>query len=97
MLFFYEKEPKLRRGRKSQSNDEEQTSWFKTFQFLIECGHRPADILQMSYGTFTGYLKAAQKNQAAKLQVQTNLIHSAQHANAKGFVKLIEEVKPSKD
>jgi hypothetical protein len=55
------KEPKLRRGRKSQSKDEEQTSWFKTFQFLIESGHRPADVLQMSYGTFTGYLKAAQK------------------------------------
>ncbi|MEN3978198.1 hypothetical protein [Acinetobacter sp. CWB-B33] len=51
----------------------------------------------MSYGTFTGYLKAAQKNQVTKLQVQTNLIHSAQHANAKAFAKLIEELKPSKD
>jgi len=96
-MIFYEKEPKLRRGRKSQSNDEEQTSWFKTFQFLIESGHRPADIFQMSYGTFTGYLKATQKNQVTKLQVQTNLIHSAQHANAKAFAKLIEELKLSKD
>lgn len=95
--FFSEKEPKRNRGRKSRTEDIEQSSWFDTFQFLIESGHRHGDIMQMSYGTFTGYLKAAQKNQAAKMRVQTNLMRAAQHANAKAFSKLIEELKLSED
>lgn len=95
--FFSEKEPKRKRRRKSQSSEGDQTSWFDTFQFMIESGHRHGDIMQMSYGAFTGYLKAAQKNHAAKMRVQTNLMRAAQHANAKAFAKLIDELKPSED
>lgn len=95
--FFSENDPKRKRGRKQQSGDVDQSSWFNTFQFLVESGHRHSDIMQMSYGAFTGYLKAAQKNQAAKMRVQTNLMRAAQHANAKAFSKLIEELKLSED
>jgi len=95
--FFREKESKRKRRRKLQSSEGDQTSWFDTFQFMIESGHRHEDIMQMSYGTFTGYLKAAQKNHAAKMRTQTNLMRAAQHANAKAFAKLIDEMNPSED
>lgn len=95
--FFGEKESKRKRRRKSHSSEGDQTSWFDTFQFMIESGHRHEDIMQMSYGTFTGYLKAAQKNHAAKMRTQTNLMRAAQHANAKAFAKLIDEMNPSED
>ncbi|RLL42999.1 hypothetical protein D9K79_11570 [Acinetobacter cumulans] len=95
--FFSEKESKRKRRRKSQSSAGDQISWFDTFQFMIESGHRHEDIMQMSYGTFTGYLKAAQKNHAAKMRVQANLMRAAQHANAKAFTKLIDELKPGED
>jgi len=93
-VFFSEKETKRKRGRKKA---EEQSSWFDTFQFLIDAGHRHDDILQMSYGTFIGYLKSAQKQQSDKLRTLTNLMRAANHANAKAFAKLIEELKPSDD
>lgn len=93
-VFFSEKEPKRKRGRKKA---EEQSSWFDAFQFLIDAGHRHDDILLMSYGTFIGYLKSAQKQQSDKLRTMTNLMRAANHANAKAFAKLIEELKPSDD
>lgn len=95
--FFGEKEPKRKRGRKSKRKDAEQSNWFDTFQLLINAGHRHGDILQMSYGTFTGYLKSAQKLQSANMRMQTNLMRASQHANAKAFAKLIEELKLSDD
>lgn len=95
--FFSEKEPKRKRGRKAKGKDLELSSWFDTFQFLIDAGHRHDDILQMSYGTFIGYLKSAQKQQSANMRMQTNLMRAANHANAKAFAKLIEELKPSDD
>lgn len=95
--FFSEKEPKRKRGRKAKGKDLELSSWFDTFQFLIDAGHRHDDILQMSYGTFIGYLKSAQKQQSDKLRTFTNLMRAAQHANTKAFAKLIDELKPSDD
>ena len=92
--FFSEKEPKRKRGQKKA---EEQASWFDTFQFLIDAGHRHDDILQMSYGTFIGYLESAQKQQSANTRMQTNLMRAANHASTKAFAKLIEELKPSDD
>ena len=96
-VFFSEKEPKRKRGRKAKGKDLELSSWFDTFQFLIDAGHRHDDILQMSYGTFIGYLKSAQKQQSDKLRTFTNLMRAAQHANTKAFAKLIDELKPSDD
>lgn len=55
----YFKEPKPRKQKKSS---EEQSSWFDAFQFLIAHGHQHSEVMQMSYGCFINYLKAAQKS-----------------------------------
>lgn len=95
--FFGEKEPKRKRGRKPKGKDIEQSNWFDTFQLLIDAGHRHEDILQMSYGTFIEYLKSAQKQQLAKMRIQTNLMRAAQHAKDKAYTKLMEELNSSDD
>ena len=95
--FFGEKEPKRKRGRKAKGKDVEQSSWFDNFQLLIDAGHNHEDILQMSYGTFTEYLKSAQKQQLAKMRIQTNLMRAAQHAKDKAYTKLMDELNPSDD
>jgi len=95
--FFGEREHKRRRGRKAKNKEAKQSNWFDNFQYLIEAGHRHEDIMQMSYGTFIGYSKAAQSQQSANMRMQTNLMRAAQHANAKAFSKLIDELKPSED
>ncbi|WP_180175986.1 hypothetical protein [Acinetobacter sp. YH12025] len=95
--FFSEKESKRKRRRKTQSSEVDQISWFDTFQFLIESGHRHGDIMQMSYGAFTSYLKAAQKQRSQNLLTNTHLMRAAQHAKDKAYTKLTDELKPSED
>ena len=69
----------------------EQT-WFDSFQYLIACGHRQDDILQMSYGTFIGYLKAAEKYQRSRGKFDSNIIRAAHHADKKGFTTFQDEL-----
>lgn len=90
--YFSEPEPK-KRGRKS----EEKSTWFDAFQMLISVGHTDKSIMAMSYGAFNSYLKSAQKLQLSQMRSQTNLMRAAQHANAKEFKKLIEELKQVDD
>jgi len=56
--FKYEK-PK----RGSKKNTPTESTWFDSFQYLISAGHLPDNIMNMTYGAFEQYLKAAQKNQ----------------------------------
>ncbi len=95
--FFSEKDAKPKRGRQSQNSKPVKSAWFESFQILVSAGHRPGDIMQMTYGAFFEYLKAAQKIQAMKMRVHTNLMRSAQHANAKAFKQLMDELKLSED
>ena len=96
--FFSEKESKRKSRRNSQSNkDVDQANWFDSFQLLIESGHHSADIMQMSYGAFTNYLKAAQKQRSQNLLTNTHLMRAAQHAKDKAYIKLTDELKPSED
>ena len=86
--YFRPEKPK--RGSK-QSN--EKVTWFDSFQYLIESGHRHDDILNMSYGAYLQYLKAAQRNELRKMRSQVNLMRSAQHAQNREFKKLMEDLK----
>jgi len=70
-----------------------ESTWFDSFQFLISAGHHPDNIMNMTYGAFEQYLKAAQKNQRSQLQYLSSVIRSAHHANAKEFKKFFEELK----
>lgn len=91
--YFSDLELPKKRGRKS----EEKSTWFDAFQMLISVGHTHESIMAMSYGTFNSYLKSAQKLQLSQMRSQTNLMRAAQHANAKEFKKLIEELKQVDD
>lgn len=83
---------KPKRGRKKAAQSNEST-WFDSFQFLISAGHRPDDIMNMTYGAFDQYLKSAQKDNKNKLQYLSSVIRSAHHANAKEFAKFFEGLK----
>ncbi|MDH0032009.1 MULTISPECIES: hypothetical protein [unclassified Acinetobacter] len=61
--YFKEEKPKKR-----QRENQKKYSWFDSFQHLISEGHRPDDILNMSYGAFTEYLKAAQRRESQRLK-----------------------------
>ena len=54
VYFKYEK-PK--RGIKKKDD----STWFDSFQFLVSMGHQHSEIMEMTYGTFQGYVKAANK------------------------------------
>lgn len=86
--FKYEK-PKRGSKKAAQSNE---STWFDSFQFLISAGHRPDDIMNMTYGAFDQYLKSAQKDNKNKLQYLSSVIRSAHHANAKEFKKFFDDL-----
>lgn len=87
----YFKYEKPKRGAKKTKATE--STWFDSFQYLISAGHRPDDIMNMTYGAFDQYLKSAQKDHKNKLQYLSSVIRSAHHANAKEFKKFFEELK----
>ena len=87
--FKYEK-PKRGRKRAAQSNE---STWFDSFQLLTSAGHRPDDIMNMTYGAFDQYLKSAQKDHKNKLQYLSSVIRSAHHANAKEFAKFFDSLR----
>jgi len=61
--YFKEEKPK-----KQQRENQKKYSWFDSFQYLISDGHRQDDILNMSYGAFIEYLKAAQRRESQRLK-----------------------------
>lgn len=91
--YFSEPIPKHR----DDVDPRKKSSWFDVFQLLVSNGHSHNDIMQMTYGAFRYYLKSAQKLQRSQMRSQTNLVRAAQHANAKEFKKLIEELKQVDD
>ena len=86
--FKYEKPKRGAKSKKAAQSNE--STWFDSFQFLISAGHRPDDIMNMTYGAFDQYLKSAQKDNKNKLQYLSSVIRSAHHANAKEFAKFFE-------
>ena len=83
--------PEKPKRRTKQSN--EKSTWFDSFQYLIESGHRHDDIMNMSYGAYLQYVKAAQRSELRKMRSQVNLMRSAQHAQNREFKKLMEDLK----
>ncbi|QQN40927.1 hypothetical protein [Acinetobacter sp. CS-2] len=56
----YFKPEKPKRGAKKNTQTDEST-WFDSFQFLVSMGHQHNEIMEMTYGAFQGYVKAANK------------------------------------
>lgn len=78
--------------KKRKKKDKMEQTWFDSFQYLISYGHRPDDIMQMTYGTFTNYLKSAQKQQKDCAKFDSNVIRAAHHADKKGFATFQDEL-----
>ncbi len=87
--YFDEKEQKHR----DDIDPRIKTTWFDSFQLLISNGHTNTEIMNMTYGAFIGYLKAAQKAERRNLSSFAGIFRAAQHADKKGFDKLINELK----
>lgn len=60
-------------------------TWFDSFQLLISNGHTHAEIMQMTYGAFRHYLKAAQKAERRNMLNGAITVRAAQHAAKKAF------------
>ena len=54
----YFKYEKPKRGANKQNTE---STWFDSFQFLVSMGHQHNEIMEMTYGAFQGYVKAANK------------------------------------
>lgn len=54
----YFKYEKPKRGANKQNTE---STWFDSFQFLVSMGHQHSEIMEMTYGAFDGYVKAASK------------------------------------
>lgn len=54
----YFKYEKPKRGANKQNTE---STWFDSFQFLVSMGHQHSEIMEMTYGAFDGYVKAANK------------------------------------
>lgn len=89
--YFKEDQPK-RRNKKQVAKDNDST-WFDSFQLLISAGHTHTEIMNMSYGTYSEYLKSAQKDYRNKLAAMTSVVRTAQHASAKELKKFLDELK----
>ncbi|AXY60188.1 hypothetical protein [Acinetobacter sp. WCHAc010052] len=84
---------KEKRVRKSQFIPADDYTWFDSFQLLVSAGHSPESIMNMTYGAFAAYLKAAQKEYSSKLRAMSNVIRCAQHADRKGFEKFVGQLQ----
>ncbi|WP_017401013.1 hypothetical protein [Acinetobacter radioresistens] len=89
--YFKEDQPK-RRNKKQVAKDNDST-WFDSFQLLVSAGHTHTEIMNMTYGAYSEYLKSVQKDYRNKLTALTSVVRSAQHASAKDLKKFLEELK----
>ncbi len=87
--YFEEKEQKAR----DDVDPRIKTSWFDSFQLLISSGHTNTEIMNMTYGAFINYLKSAQKAERRNLSSFAGIFRAAQHADKRGFEKLLNELK----
>ncbi|MFV5403927.1 MULTISPECIES: hypothetical protein [unclassified Acinetobacter] len=52
---------KYEKPRRSVKKPATESTWFDSFQFLVSMGHQHSEIMEMTYGAFQGYIKAANK------------------------------------
>lgn len=72
-------------GRIKSSNQKENTTWFDSFQFLVQAGHTHESIMNMNYGTFHKYIEAIEKQNTQQFMTDVSAMRIAYHADAKGY------------
>lgn len=75
---------------KEQHGQDKNVTWFDSFQYLIGCGHRHDDIMNMSYNSFLKYIEAAQKNEQKQLKSYAVAMRVANHAKQQDFERYLK-------
>ena len=86
--FFFEPKPKHR----DDVDPRKKSSWYDVFQLLVSNGHSHESIMQMNYGSFRNYLKAAQKAERMKMR-NLAIATRAQNAINKKFNEFIKSLE----
>lgn len=86
---FFKKEKQQSRSR-TEINE---VTWFDSFQYLISCGHRPDDIMNMSYGAFLKYIEAAQRNERQNIKNTAIAVRVAMHSSKQEWEKSIKQLE----
>lgn len=86
---FFKKEKQQSRS-KTEVNE---ATWFDSFQYLISCGHRQDDILNMSYGAFQKYIEAAKKNEKQNIKNTAIAVRIAMHSSKQEWDKSIKQLE----
>ena len=73
----------------------ESASWFYSFQYLISCGHRHNDIMNMSYGAFLKYIEAAQRNERQNIKNTAVAVRMAMNTSKQDWEKSIKQLDKS--
>ena len=86
---FFKKEKQQSRSR-SEVNE---STWFDSIQYLISCGHRPDEILNMPYGAFLKYIEAAQKNERQNIKNTAIAVRIAMHSSKQEWEKSMKQLE----
>jgi hypothetical protein len=86
--FFTEPKPR----HQDDVDPRKKSSWFNVFQLLASNGHSHESIMQMTYGSFQQYLKAAQKAERIKMR-NLAIATRAQNAINKKFNEFIKSLE----
>ena len=86
---FFKKEKQQSRSKTEVS----ESTWFDSFQYLISCGHRPDEILNMPYGAFLKYIEAAQRNERQKIKNTAIAVRIAMHSSKQEWEKSIKQLE----
>lgn len=86
---FFKKDELPKRPMRQKT---ESASWFYSFQYLISCGHRPDDIMNMSYGAFLKYIEAAQRNERQNIKNTAVAVRMAMNTSKQDWEKSIKQL-----
>ncbi|MFV5192059.1 hypothetical protein ACMXYY_07930 [Acinetobacter courvalinii] len=81
----------FKKEKKQQGSGKEST-WFTAFAYLVKAGHRPDDIMNMTYGAFIQYLKEAQAIERQQVKSYAIATRVANNAKEKGWDKYIKQL-----
>lgn len=72
-------------GRIKSSSKKDHSTWFDSFQCLVQAGHTHESIMNMNYGTFHKYTEAIEKQNTQQFMTNISAMRIAYHADAKGY------------
>lgn len=82
----------FKKEKKQQGSGKEST-WFTAFAYLVNAGHRPDDIMDMTYGAFIQYLKEAQAIERQQIKSYAIATRVANNAKEKGWDNYLKQME----